>query len=136
MVEKSCNLYHVTKKSSYKDIVNEGLKPICDKSNKVIPWCENALYFGTDLDKVIEIGFENIQENEEDHFVVLEVPILKVFKNCSHLREEDSNIIAYSGDDKYYHNRKCIIKNTDMKVVFDSREWENSLLGKPVNTKQ
>jgi len=114
--------------------MKEGLKPICDKSNKTIASCKNALYFNTDLEKVAELSFMNIKLNDtlyedskldprngdEIDFIIFEVPIQKVFENCSTLQEEDSHILAYSGDDTYGNKRDCIIKSKDMKIVYDS----------------
>lgn len=129
-----CNVYHATRKSNYDSIMKEGLKPICDKSNKTIASCKNALYFNTDLEKVAELSFMNIKLNDtlyedskldprngdEIDFIIFEVPIQKVFENCSTLQEEDSHILAYSGDDTYGNKRDCIIKSKDMKIVYDS----------------
>lgn len=121
MTEKSCMVYHTTAKSNYESIVREGLKPICDKSKKLIPWCKDALYFSTNLDKATEFAINNIEEN----FIVLEVPLSKLFKNCSYLQEEDNNVLAYSGVDTYNYKRNCIIKNTDMKLAFDKEAWQS-----------
>ena len=129
-----CNVYHATRKSNYDSIMKEGLKPICDKSKKTIASCKNALYFNTDLEKVAELSFMNIKLNDtlyedskldprngdEIDFIIFEVPIQKVFENCSTLQEEDSHILAYSGDDTYGNKRDCIIKSKDMKIVYDS----------------
>lgn len=133
----TCNVYHATRKSNYESIKKEGLKPICDKSKKTISSCKNALYFNTDIEKVAELSFMNIKLNDELYeasnidqrdsnneeaidFIIFEIPIQKVFENCSTLIEEDSHILAYSGNDTYNRRRDCIIKNKDMKIVYDS----------------
>lgn len=129
----TCNVYHATRKSNREIIKEEGLKPICDKSNKIIPSCKNALYFGTNIEQVAELSYENIKtnselkkdpydENEVIDFIIYKISLEKVFKNCSTLQEEDSHILAFSGDDTYGNKRDCIIKNKDLKVVYDSTD--------------
>lgn len=131
-ISRCTKLYHVTKKSTYENVIKkEGLKPICEREKKNFP-CSDWLHFTLDRNEADLIGVDIFPH---DDWIVLQTDIVEVLNKCKFLHKYEyysgNEVIATSkwGETDLtnmvgWHGQKydCIISPSRLKVVFDSNK--------------